>query len=181
MGSRLERVLALHCSPALFGIKSSNLINCNLKDYPNLEEDILNLNNEFKDKIGFNILSKENDHILLLVYKIKKLQETIFDSKNHQYLINNGYPNNYNLDDYLNCLKRRVIINNFPHEIGVFLGYDLNDIIDFSKGNKKPIHVGYWSVYSNIEEKIKLFNKFTKCREVVTNLVMQGKALESMI
>ena len=44
MGSRLEQALALHCSPALFGIKSSNLINCYYKDFPNLEEDINKLN-----------------------------------------------------------------------------------------------------------------------------------------
>ncbi len=181
MGSRFEHVLALHCSPALFGIKSSNLINCSLKDYPNLEEDIQNLNKEYKGKFGFNILFRGNDNLLLLVYRIDKLKDTLFDFKNHEYLISRGYPNNYCFDDYLNCLKGRVTNNNFPHEIGVFLGYDLNDIIDFCDGKKKPEYVGYWTVYSNKEEKIKLFNKYTKCRRVVTNLVEQGRALESMI
>ena len=181
MGSKLERVLALHCSPALFGIKSSNLINCSINDYPNLEEDIYNLNNDYKGKYGFDILYKGENNILLLVYKIDKLKNTLFDLNNFNYLKSKGYPNNYNLEDYLNCLKKRVDKNKFPHEIGVFLGYDLNDIIDFSEGKKKEEYVGYWKVYSNKEEKIKLFNKYTKCRNVVTSLINKGKSLESMI
>ncbi len=181
MGSRLEHVLALHCSPALFGLKSANLINCSIKDYPNLEEDIKSLNEAYKGKISFNVLFRGKDNLLLLVYQVNKLEKTLFNCENHNYLTKMGYPNNYNLDDHLNYLKGRVKNNKFPHEIGVFLGYDLNDIIDFCDGTKEPEYVGYWKVYSNKEEKIKLFNKYTRCRRVVTNLVEQGKSLESMI
>ncbi|MBR4496097.1 MAG: DUF3793 family protein [Acholeplasmatales bacterium] len=181
MGSRLEQALALHCSPALFGIKSSNLINCYYKDFPNLEEDINKLNEDFKNRLAFNIIYKGKDNILLLVYKIDKLKNTLFDINNYNYLKSKGYPDNHNLEDHINFLKRKVNDNNFPHEIGVFLGYDLNDIIDFCDGKKKAEYVGYWKVYSKKEEKIKLFNKYTKCINIVANLVKQGKSLETMI
>ena len=56
MSTRLEQVLALHCSPALFGIKAANLISCSLDECPNLFEDINELNKKHNPKICFRIL-----------------------------------------------------------------------------------------------------------------------------
>ena len=48
MCKQFERTLPLHCAPALFGIKASNLINVCLKDFPNLYYEIDELNRLFR-------------------------------------------------------------------------------------------------------------------------------------
>ncbi|MCR5232196.1 MAG: DUF3793 family protein, partial [Acholeplasmatales bacterium] len=84
------------------------------------------------------------------------------------------------IDNMLNDLKERLKDNEFPHEIGVFLGYDLDDIKSFIKG-EKCIYVGYWKVYSKLNEKLEIFDKYTKCKECVINLINKGFPIESFM
>ena len=47
--------------------------------------------------------------------------------------------------------QKRLNTKNFPHEIGVFLGYPLDDVIGFIE--HKPYYlVGDWKVYQNVNE-----------------------------
>ena len=80
----------------------------------------------------------------------------------------------------LEDLKERLLYDDFPHEIGVFLGYDLDDIKSYIDG-KKCIYVGYWKVYSRLNEKLQIFNKYTKCRECVINLISKGFPIENFM
>ena len=84
------------------------------------------------------------------------------------------------VDSMLLCLKERMENDDFPHEIGVFLGYDLSDIKAFIKGNA-CLYVGYWKVYSRVDEKIELFNKYTKCREIVNKMIDKGYPIENFM
>ena len=93
-----------------------------------------------------------------------------------------GYPNVKKLDLYLDFLQRKITADgNFPHEIGVFLGYDLSDTIEFENGNKDCIYVGYWKVYSKKEEKLQIFERYNKCRDIVFSLLNKGYRLEALI
>lgn len=182
MSKSFERILAMHCSPALLGIKSANLISCSLQEVPNLLEEIQELNQSYNPRIHFLVLKVEDHRVLILVYQNMKLSKTIFTDKNYEYLLSRGYPKNKELTAYLSRLKRRMENNDsFPHEIGVFLGYDLEDIIEFEKGEKECIYVGYWKVFSRKEEKIQIFNRFTRCRNIITNLLEKGYSLEAII
>ena len=50
-----------------------------------------------------------------------------------------GYRENKNLDYYLSKLKMRYKQFNCPHELGIFLGIPLNDVIDFIQGSNKNV------------------------------------------
>lgn len=57
----------------------------------------------------------------------------------------------------------------FPHEIGVFLGYNLEDVRGFIDNNGKDCKAcGLWKVYCNEGEKEKLFEKFNRCTRIYT-------------
>lgn len=181
MSEMLQNKLALHCAPAIFGLKPANLINCDINDFENLEEELEELNKIFNPKVYFKILKKDQKRILVLVYKKHKLESSLFDEKNYNYMTKFNYPKNKSLNLYLDCLSNRLENKDFPHEIGVFLGYDLDDIIDFQLGNKECLYTGYWKVYSNIEAKLKIFNKYTKCKNMVTSLINKGYSLQYLI
>ena len=181
MCKRFENLLAFHCSPALFGIKPSNLINVSIKDFPNIVDIVDELNHTFCNKICFEILRLTNSSALILVYQANKLQRALFKESNYNYLLKYNYPKNKSVREYIDLLKARLELTEFPHEIGVFLGYDLNDIVDFEKGDKKCIFIGCWKVFSNPDEKIKIFNQYTKCKNIVFSLLRKGYSLEGII
>ena len=66
----------------------------------------------------------------------------------------------------------------FPHEIGVFLGYPLEDVTGFIDNRGKGfLRSGTWKVYSNIAEAEKTFYKYKKCTDIYTNLWEGGKSI----
>lgn len=182
MKGSIELLLAYHCSPALLGIKSANLINCSITDYPNIEEELTILNKRYNPRICFKVLSKKNNKLLVLVYQTKRLENTLFNKANNKYLLNKGYLPSNNINDYINTLKYNI--NNldvFPHEIGVFLNYSLEDVIDYENGNSECKYVGYWKIYSNVDEKLKIFSTYTKCRNKMLSLLNRGYSLQAIL
>ena len=176
MSKVLERLLALHSSPAICGIKPSNLICIDYDEsiYNEIEE----LNHNYP-KLCFKVLKKNDSKVLILVYRKNVFEDALLNEDNINYLENLGYDTS-SIDNMLEDLKNRLNEEEFPHEIGIFLGYDLDDIKSFIEG-KKCIYVGYWKVYSKLNEKMKIFNKYTKCRNTVINLINKGFPIENFM
>ena len=66
----------------------------------------------------------------------------------------------------------------FPHEIGIFLGYPLGDVIGFIQNLGKNCKcTGCWKVYCDECSAKKTFDKFKKCTEVYTRLWSQGRTV----
>ena len=182
MSEKFQHTLAYHCAPALLGIKASNLINLNLGKYNTLFTDLKELNTKYKRHFSYSIIKKSNSSILIMVYKPLKLKKYLFDKNNYNYLLQNGYPKMKSLKRYINCLKNRInVCKEFPHEIGIFLGYDLNDVIDFTEGIKPCLFNGVWKVFSNCEEKKKLFIRYSECRNLVIKHLENGKNLKNIL
>jgi len=173
MSILLQNALAIHSSPALCGIKASNLIN--MKYYDSLEKEIEELSNKYP-RIGFYVLKRNINNVLVLVYRKKILENNLFKNDNKLFLEKLGYDIT-NINSMLNSLKIRMNYDDFPHEIGVFLGYDLEDIKSYIEGDK-CLYTGYWKVYSNVEEKIELFNKYTRCKNLVLRMLNKGFPIE---
>ena len=76
-------------------------------------------------------------------------------------------------------LKERLEHNHeFPHEIGLFLGYPLGDVIGFVENSgRNCICSGCWKVYQNAAEAIRTFQRFKKCKEVYVRLWSEGKSV----
>lgn len=181
MSKRFEELLVYHCAPALCGIKSSNLISVVNKEFPNIDSYIAELNKRYSPKREFKILRKTKKTSLILVYTSKKLYNTLFSEENYQFLLKNNYPKEKEISSYLDALVSKISNNKtFPHEIGVFLGYDLDDVIAFEEG-RACLYSGDWKVYSNIDTKIQTFERFTKCKNNFLNLITKGYRLEELL
>lgn len=176
MSKLLEQLLATHSSPAICGLKASNLIN--IKYSLSIYEEIKELNKKHP-KLYFYILKKDKDKVLVLVYRKNILKKQLFESDNLAFLEELGYDTK-SVDSMLQCLKERMKLDDFPHEIGVFLGYDLSDIKSFINGNV-CLYVGYWKVYSKLDEKMELFNRYTRCKNIVTRMIDKGYPLENFM
>lgn len=64
-------------------------------------------------------------------------------------------------------MKRLGESDEFPHEIGLFLGYPVEDVKGFIENKASCAKcVGYWKVYGDEEKAQKLFNQYKKCTGV---------------
>ena len=69
----------------------------------------------------------------------------------------------------------------FPHEVGVFLGYPPEDVDGFI-GNRACGHkcVGCWKVYGEEEAARKTFAKYQKCTRVYCEQWARGASIERL-
>ena len=70
----------------------------------------------------------------------------------------------------------------FPHEIGLILGYPAEDVRGFMDNNGKNfLYTGYWKVYKDVDNKVKLFEKFKIAEELLICLLSSGMDMEYII
>ena len=70
----------------------------------------------------------------------------------------------------------------FPHEIGVFLDYPVEDVKGFilHKGCGFKL-CGYWKVYGDEEQARSTFKKYDKCRRYLCNKLGEGLDLYQIL
>lgn len=180
MPETLETLLAYYCAPAFAGIKPSNIATIQKSQMPNLHGEIDRLNKELNSRdIYIEILCECERHALVMVYRKSVLQKHLSRPGETAFLVRCGYSLGGSFADYMSKLKSRLGCDNFPHEIGVFLGYPLRDIYCFvNHRNRGCLMVGEWRVYHNSEEAAKMFSRFKACRAALVRMVTQrGKTL----
>ena len=89
------------------------------------------------------------------------------------------YPVGQPLDVLLRNLKRRIAMSkDFPHEIGLFLGYPIEDVVGFIRYAGKGCKLsGLWKVYGDAEAASRLFDRLSRVCHAVTRRVDKGETL----
>ncbi len=190
-----EKALIQNCAATLAGLKVGNLFNFSFNSYEECQKTLNNINRELNVKGVFaELLSYSEDFFLIYVYRRSLLDEVLKKKEIKAFLERMGYDISFgkysnvefdtdvNILDILNKLKAHIQCKRaFPHEIGVFLGYPLEDIIGFMENNgKNYLHCGVWKVYCNKQEAIKYFKKIKKCHTIYLNVYASGKAVTDM-
>ena len=66
----------------------------------------------------------------------------------------------------------------FPHEIGLFLGYPLGDVKGFIEHHgKEYLCSGYWKVYQDEQKAKSTFQLYQSVRDAVLQLIVAGSNL----
>lgn len=177
-----ESMLIYHCAPTLSGLKSANMINLKKGDILNIHEKISNFNTVSK-LIKIKILCECEQKVLILVYNKKMLHNELCQKKYKCILKKFNYSYNLGLNAMLEQLSQKIKSNNdFPHEIGIFLGYPIEDVIGFIrfKGAKFKIS-GYWKVYGDENKAKYLFDSYTNCKNNLCFEYNNGKSFYDLI
>lgn len=82
-------------------------------------------------KLKFRILKNDPDSALVLFYDPERLAETLENAGNAAYLAVRGYEKCRRLEDYLTTLEDQCRRIPLPHEVGIFIGYPLKDVMGF--------------------------------------------------
>lgn len=177
-----EELVVLHCSPTLAGIKTGSMFSCSISDEEKLKEMVRSLNRELVEK-GLRVLPLRlrEGRALIYVYRPSDLERDLQDDIAGKILKERGYC----LEDSGKCIvqlirKLKESID-FPHEIGLFLGYPPEDVCGFIE-NKAACSkcVGCWKVYGDEKAAMKLFQQYKKCTELFCLRLAQGSSMRSL-
>ena len=156
--------IVMHCAPTLSGVKVGNLVT---QAYSSREElyDFINAQDELLRRKGVRIMLMRvsEKQALIYVYRQKQLASLLSRDSVQQFLSGFGYRD-FSPAACLGLLKSRLLLSDFPQEIGVFLGYPLADIQAFidNKGANCPL-TGYWKAYTNIDRAQLIFSLYRRC------------------
>lgn len=172
--SNLEFSLGKNCGLTLVGLKTASLFRLNKSD----AEDLGFYAECFgKKDVCFEILKDDGQSYLLYVYKKKKLKEHLLREETKRFLGEFGYFYE-TAEEAISRLKERLKNRDFPHEIGVFLDYDLEDVRQFIlHPNEGVLLNGCWKVYGDVERKAELFRKYEKCVNCIRKKLTEDQPL----
>ncbi|MFI3326935.1 MAG: DUF3793 family protein [Clostridia bacterium] len=168
-------MLVKHCAPTLAGMKVGNLVSYSFDDIQNFKSDINKRNKLLNVKgIYFVVLKIKGNTSLVYVYRKSQLEEILKNEEVRQFLKEKGYES-FDIESCFDVLKIHLINKDFPHEIGVFLGYPLEDIKAFIKykGMNYKV-VGCWKSYTDEDQAKKIFAKYKKCTQVYCDRYAKG-------
>lgn len=177
-----DELLIRHCAPTLAGLKTANMFLYRYDSEEEMRASIRRINKKLGPK-GLRMvpLRHGNGKALLYLYRPELLKNDLSHKKAEAILEARGYSH-INGGGCLSLLSKRVRESeDFPHEIGLFLGYPPEDVEGFIEGKKECSQCkGCWKVYSNPENASKTFTKFRKCRKAYQNMYKIGVDLETL-
>jgi len=178
----IEKNLVEFCAPTLAGIKTGNLFT--IKNiYNNFENEVRRLNHILTKK-GLRLIpvKKTDKNILLYLYRPEQLKRDLSNPDATKILEEKGYPCSNPDCCLVNLIMHLKKDKDFPHEIGLFLGYPPADVKGFIKSPCEGVKCcGCWKVYGNVCEVKKIFASYKKCTKLYCNAINNGKKFEDLI
>ena len=181
-----DEMIVEFCSPTLAGIKTANLFTCEYGDRDEIVEDIKDLNKRYVSKgIRFIPVRFCQHKALIYVYRPKLLKKDLLDQDAMDILEKLGYKVD-SPETCVACLRRRLsefkCSQEFPHEIGFFLGYPSEDVIGFIENKACDFKcVGCWKVYGDAAKAKRTFNMYDKCTMDYKHRFGQGIGLDQLV
>jgi len=177
-----EESLVKFCSPTLAGIKTGNMFTTK-ENRALIEENIRKLNS-ILTKHGLRLIPlKSSDRgTLIYLYRPDRLSCDLRSPGAVAILKSKGYPCGNTDKCIMHLIDNLLGDKDFPHEIGLFLGYPPEDVMGFINDPCKGVKcIVCWKVYGDVSEANKLFDRYRKCEAAYRRQLKCGKSLESLI
>ncbi len=160
-------------APVLMGSKPAELLS-----FPKNDKHLLKKIDSVEKHVGrckritYKLFKSRNGNTKVLFYNPKILDLCLREYRNIKFLRSLGYPKKYDLDKYIEIIINSIIDGAVPHEIGVFLGYPLKDIMGFiGHPALKLTKINGWRVYGDPRLSDKKFNEFLEAKNKIKKLL----------
>lgn len=182
-----EGVLIMNSAATLAGIKTGSLVNiaCGGESWNEVKDDIRRLNKLLRDK-GVRVIPFHwsGRNVLLYVYRPDQLQADMDRPEVRRILAGMGYECS-NADRTVVRLAQKVHNRkssaDFPHEIGLFLGYPPADVEAFMTHKDVGCkYIGCWRSYTDAEMARKTTAKFKKCARIYGEEWAHGRTIDEL-
>ena len=173
---RIRRQAALHCAQVLAGMKASNIFIMSEGTGQDLDAVLAGTGIEYRK------LCQDGKRKVYLLYRRGRAERILSDPAVRGFFERYGYAS-FELDQVLERLAERYGAyaggkEEFPHEIGLFLGYPLADVKGFIENKGRNCKCsGCWKVYEDEEKAQKLFIKYRKCTDIYCQKLKEGTSI----
>ncbi len=175
----LQVRIIFQCAPFLKGLKAACMVSVEKEFCQEFQKVFEGTDMEYK------ILSENKGRRLVFLYRRNELSAYLRRDEVRNFLENYGYS----CEDFESALGRlservcRYACENrgFPHEIGAFLNYPIEDVKAFIKqGGKGEIMNGYWKVYHNPRRARFIFQAYDKAQTSAVNEYLAGRSIREI-
>ncbi len=166
--------------PVILGSKPAEILNLSCKDN-NKETKLNDIKSFFSNctRLSYEIINIQDGGVRIVFINKDSLSKVLSNKKCLNFLKFVGYPSNYDLDKYINVLIDKLNTKDFPHEIGIFLGYPLKDVVGFmGYGKYKFCKTRYWRVYGDESISDNVYNQFISDRAKIKSLLENNSLSE---
>ena len=177
-----DQLIVQHCSPTLAGIKTGNIFTCRFTSRKELTAQLARLNKRLGAK-GLRVLPLRigESSALIYIYRPAMLRVDLACREASEILERCGYE----LAGANRCVVKLVDrireSGDFPHEIGLFLGYPPEDVRGFIENNAQHFKcVGCWKVYGDEEKAKDLFAQYKNCTSCYLRQLRKGNTIEQL-
>lgn len=169
-------------APTLAGIKTGNLFTCPFESKEALRDSLRHINRRLRKK-GLRVLPLRfsESKALIYLYRPGKLRKDLTNETAARILKAQGYTPECceRCVRQLACKLRSEA--QFPHEIGLFLGYPPEDVQGFmDHGPDCCKCTGCWKVYGDAEAAQKKFSQYKKCTRIYCQQWEKGRDIERL-
>lgn len=175
----IERSLIDHCAPTLAGLKTGSLFAFLAPLSRALLEEIRAVNEPLRTKgLELRPVRALRDRTFCYLYRESQLSAMLEDEPSAAFLRSLGYEA-LDAQGALATLMTRLRRGaRFPHEIGLFLGYPLGDVLGFIEHRGKDcLCCGLWKSYTDPRAAQRWFDRCAKCTSVYRRLYESGRPL----
>jgi hypothetical protein len=168
-----EIALAKHCAPVLLGRKPAALFAKPLWWDETLAGSLGSCT------LKFLALNRPGKNTVILAYFPPLLSETLENPDVSTVLEKLGYPSQSGAETKLMYLEQQFREQEeFPHEVGFFLGYPPDDVTGFMRNRGSRCKLcGLWKVYSDVKKASLLFAEYTYYRQMLLEHIERGGAI----
>ena len=179
-----EAVLVRQCAPTLAGMKPGSIFCFNHSPLEVSRQKVCQWNKQlapFGLTVQILLERPGSGSVIVFVYRHDCLEQMLSDDAYQRFLAEAGYERT-NLDDLLEQLAQRLRTQpEFPHEIGVFLGYPLRDVIGFIENHGRNFTCcGFWKSYGDPAEMQVCFACYRRCIQTYVAMFEQGIPIERL-
>ena len=155
MSDAFLSLLCTHCAPTLSGVKPACIFTLHKENIPGWQTELSSCRSLFSGNgLRLRVLCGCRRHLVIMVYRPALLRESLRSAK----------------------------AGGFPHEIGLFLGYPLEDVTGFiAAGGAEYRCSGCWKVYGDVEQAQHLFRRYAACRKRYLAMASSGLTLGEML
>ena len=176
-----EELVVRQCAPTLAGLKTGSLFRAACTDKKALLAQIRDLNQRLREKgLCLIPLRFRDGNALLYLYRPARLKIDLKNELARRTLGNAGYLDESPERCIVNLI-RRFQGEEFPHEIGFFLGYPYDDVVGFieNKG-ETSLCSGCWKVYSRARDAQACFCCYKTCTAAYEDLFDEGVPIDCL-
>ena len=169
------------CAPTMASLKTGNMFSCPFNSREEMTVELRHLNQVLGRK-GLRVLPlRWNDgHALVYLFRPKMLEKDLQNDLASQILNECGYNVSSSAGCVAQLITRLRSSRDFPHEVGLFLGYPPADVEGFIHRKNDWKLSGIWKVYDDVAGAARQFARCRHCTEVYLRCYRRGYSLDRL-